>query len=130
VLIVILLTGINTYQLVIGADPTSLAWNRGLAAYRQVEQAVGKLDPSQKAGVLVNNPAGYSLVSARPAFVIPNGGLETLLAVARRYGVQYVLLDQNIPEGLIPVYEQPEQAPGLVKVATIDKTILFRVVSP
>ncbi len=129
-LIVILLTGVNTYRLVIGADPASMAWNQSLAVYRQLEQSVVQFDPSQHAGVLVNNPAGYSLVSARPAYVIPNGGLETLLAVARRYDARYVLLDQNIPEGLIPVYEQPEQAPGLMKIASIDQTTLFQVVSP
>ena len=130
VLIVIALTGVISFRMVFGADPTNPVWNSSLAGYRQFEQAVAANDPSQQAGVLVNNPAGYSLVSARPAYAIPNGGLDTLLAVARRYKVQYVLMDQNIPNELIPVYEQPEQAQGLKKVAEIGKTTLFQVVSP
>jgi hypothetical protein len=129
-LIVVLLTGVSTYRLVIGADFAKPVWNSSQQAYRRVEEAVCKLDPSQKVAVLVNNPAGYALVSPRPAYAIPNGDVNTLLAVARRYQVPYVLIDQNIPQGLAPVHEHPQANSGLIYVGAVDQTMIFQVAAP
>jgi hypothetical protein len=129
-LITILLTGFLSYQLVAGSDPSYMAWNHSLDEYRQLEVEMRRIDPAQKAGVMVNNPAGYSLVSDRPAYVIPNGDVNTLLAVARRYQAQYVLMDENLPVGLLPAYHQPKNIPGLVDLSTIGQTLVFRVDGP
>jgi hypothetical protein len=129
-LILVVLTGYLCYHQVIGSDVLNPAWNRSQADYRALEMELRQLDPSQTAGVLVNNPAGYSLVSNRPAYVIPNGDITTLLAVAHRYDVRYVLLDRNFPAGLAPVYANPHQVTGLVDLTTIGETDVFQVPQP
>jgi hypothetical protein len=46
---------------------------------------------------MVNNPPAFWYYTRRPAVVVPApiGDVETLLAVADRYGVAYVMLDRN-----------------------------------
>ena len=122
-----LLTGFLGYLHVVGPDITNPTWNRGNAYYQRVESLLLELDPAGKAAVLVNNPAGYSLVSSRPAYVIPDGDLQTLLAAADRYRVRYVILDSNLPAGLLPVFNHPDQQPRLTLVARVDGALIFSV---
>jgi hypothetical protein len=127
---IVLMTAYLSYHLVIGSDLLNPSWNKSQVDYKTLEKELSREDPGQTAGVLVNNPAGYSLVSSRPAYVIPNGNVDTLLEVARRYHVRYVLLDQNYPAGLASIYSSPQQAPGLVDLSTIGETTVFRVAGP
>jgi hypothetical protein len=67
--------------------------------------------------VMVGNPPGFWYHTHRPAVVVPNGGVETLLAVADRYGVRYVLLDRNRPASLAGLYTGETPHPRLRHVA-------------
>jgi hypothetical protein len=77
--------------------------------------------------VAVNNPAGYYAASSRPAIVIPDGAVDTLLAAARRFGARYVLLESNHPAGLEELYERPADQPGLRFLKTVEGTHIFVV---
>lgn len=48
--------------------------------------------------VMVNNPPGYYLASGRPAVVMPYGDLRTWSLVIEKYGVTFVVVDENAPE--------------------------------
>jgi hypothetical protein len=45
--------------------------------------------------------------------VVPNGGVEAVLAVADRYGVRHVVLDRNRPAPLAGLYVQETLHPRL-----------------
>ncbi len=60
-------------------------------------QAVGRwldANASRTAWAMVNDPPSFTYYTGRPSVAIPNEDLETALAVMRRYGVQYLVLDQ------------------------------------
>jgi hypothetical protein len=90
-------------------------WNQADAVY----QAVGaQLKNEPAAVVMVNNPPGYFYHTGQSAIAIPNGNVETLLAAAKRFGAQWVVLDANRPSALAELYERPQSEPRLVLVET------------
>lgn len=95
--------------------------------YAEVEQELAARGAQLGEVVMVNNPPGYFLASGRPAVVIPNGDVSTLLAVAERYGARFVVLDGNAPEGLRPWLEAPAAGEGLVYLGTLGEFRLFEV---
>ena len=54
--------------------------------------------------ILIGNPPSFWYHVTRPSVVVPNGDEETLLAVAHRYSVDYLVLDQNRPAPLADFY--------------------------
>ena len=71
------------------------------------------------ANVMVGNPPAFWYHTGYPSLAVPNGDLDMLLSVADRYGVSYVVLDQNRPEALVEVYEGRHSV-GLVFVRAFD----------
>lgn len=92
---------------VLGWGAGNQPWGAGQRAYVDLEDQLHRLAIPSEATILVNNPPGFYLVSQRPSIVIPDGDVDRLLAVARRYGVQIVLLEANHPQGLQGLYENP-----------------------
>jgi len=80
------------------------AWNWTDAVYEEVGAWLDAYDVPDSTIVLVGNPPSFWYHVGRPSVVVPNGGEETLLAVARRYGVDYLVLDQNRPAPLAGFY--------------------------
>ena len=66
---------------------------------------------------MVANPPAFWYYTRRPAVVVPNDDVETLLAVADRYNVRYVLLDRNCPAPLVDLYAGERLHPRLQLVA-------------
>jgi hypothetical protein len=50
--------------------------------------------------------------------VVPNEPVETMLEVARRYEVDYLVLDHNRPAPLDNLYQNPDLHPALMLVQT------------
>lgn len=73
--------------------------------YEAIAQWLVQEAPSE-ARVLTGDPAAFRYYSGRECLVVPNGDIETLLRVADRYGVHYVILDENAPLPLRPIYDQ------------------------
>jgi 4-amino-4-deoxy-L-arabinose transferase-like glycosyltransferase len=72
-------------------------WRWVDSAYERVGQWMEQEGVNNDAVVMVNNPPAFWYYTRRPAVVVPApiGDVETLLAVADRYGVAYVMLDRN-----------------------------------
>ncbi len=85
----------------------SAAWGASAETYERVASVVQKLGLGGESAA-VNNPPGFYLASGTPAIVIPNGGPSALEAVMQRYGARIVILDQNHPDGLGPLYDDPD----------------------
>lgn len=110
--IVILLgmTGYLVSQRVIGQDWKRPVWN---ASYREQRDLAGVLESmsyTPESLVMINNPPGLYYAAGVSAIVIPNGGVETLEQAAGDFQVEVVILEQNHPEGLEELYQQPRSS--------------------
>jgi hypothetical protein len=83
--------------------------------------------PSE-ATVMVGNPPGFYYFSHRPNVVVPNEGIDAVLQACDRYGVEFVILDQNCPRPLQEVYSGQASHPRLLERQTLGQAKLFEVV--
>jgi len=67
---------------------------------------LARLD-ADRAPVAVNNPPGFFAATEWPAVVIPDGVPSVLHQVVQRYGVGWIVLDANHPQGLAELYADP-----------------------
>lgn len=95
--------------------------------YEEMDQKLLSVGSSTNDIVMVNNPPGFSVITGRPAVVIPDGDLDTVFSAARLYSVKYLILDQNYPKGLEEVYNLSNQFPGLRYLGTSHGARLFRI---
>jgi 4-amino-4-deoxy-L-arabinose transferase-like glycosyltransferase len=107
-------TGVIFYQRVIGNDPRQTAWSALNADYSSGVRQLGAIPPGAR--FLVNNPPCFYVQTGMQAVPIPDGDPEVLLEAADRFGAQYVILDSNVPDGLMLLYHQAVSIPRLRKV--------------
>jgi hypothetical protein len=81
-----------------------------------------------EATVMVGNPPGFYYFSHRPGVVVPNEDINTVLQACDRYGVEFVILDQNHPRPLQEVYSSEASHPRLLLRQTFGLAKLFVVV--
>jgi hypothetical protein len=99
------------------------AWMRGhvLPAVREAGQAGGH--------IAVNDPASFYYHTRLSCLSIPNGDVETVLAVMARYGAEYLVLDGN-NASLRVLYESPQREERLTLLRAFGrdeaKIYLFR----
>lgn len=115
------------FQRVVGTEPGPWLWNRSDAHYREVEQALVRFGAEPEQRVLVNNPPGYYLVSGREGAVVPFGGEETLLAVAQKYELDYLILEINNPWMLQDLYLLKSNNPALNFLGSVGETHIYRI---
>jgi hypothetical protein len=89
-------------------------WDQEKISYSLIRTTLISQGMTDKTIVMVANPPGFYLASGNPAIAVPDGDVNTLLRVARRYGAKYVILEAGgTPDGLLPVYDHPEEQAGL-----------------
>lgn len=98
------------------------SWRNVGQVYREIEARLARRGVSRDAIVMVGNPPAFWYHARRPAVVVPNGSVEDLLNVAVRYGVEYVVLDQNRPAPLAGLYAGEESNARLAEVASWGET--------
>lgn len=105
-------------------------WGVADSAYLEVGQWLAEHAPPQ-ATVMVGNPPAFWYHTGHPAVAVPNEGPETLLEVAYRYQVQYVVLDRNRPAPLAGLYEGRQADPRLRDLRVFregtDHVVLYQV---
>jgi len=86
------------------------------------QQVAGWLEAESdpQARVMINDPAMLYYYGRRPCVVIPNGELDTVIEVMRRYHVQFLVLDENNPT-LHDLYADPGRDPRLELVQTFQE---------
>jgi hypothetical protein len=124
----IMLAVLVVQKRVIGGDIANPVWDQGVKAYIILEKKLESLGAGSDDIVLVNNPPGYFVASGRPAIAIPDGGEETLLAVSRRYGAKYLLIEKNHVVGLGELYDSPGDKPGWLYLADDDGTYIYKMI--
>ena len=109
---------------VIGSD-----WNQAGAAYRYAGVwLAGRGDADSI--VVVGNPPGFTYHTGHPSIVIPNGDADTLIAAARRFGAQWLVIDANRPAPLAALYADPNSDSRFKLSATFGGTHLLQIDAP
>ena len=107
-----------------------MVWGQENDAYRQAADTLFSDGMEANAVVMVANPPGFYLASGNPAIAVPNGDLDTLLNVAKRYGAKFLILEAgSTPLGLMQVYDHPAEQPGL-KYLSDQGGLLIYVIQP
>ncbi len=104
------------------------AWNNADSLYPTVAAWVAEQDPA--AIVMINNPPAYRYHGGGLSVVVPNENLETTLQVARKYRVDYLILEPNHPAPLTDLYYQTVTYPRLSLVKTFGDIYVFEIVEP
>lgn len=127
VLMVVLFSGYTYVSAVIGlkGDPV-MVWNQVSERYVGVDAALDALGAEDDDLVLTANPPALMVVAGRPSVGMPDGDTETLQLVASDFGVRWVLLEPNHPDGLDDFYDQPQDVGGLTLVETAGDVYIFR----
>jgi hypothetical protein len=111
-----------------------IIWIRVLPGWGEAEQQYDKVEtflvhsgirPGVR--VMVRNPPGYFLATGRPAVVVPYGDAASMLAVAARYSVKYIVLESEGASGPIKsVYEELHD-PRIRYLGELDGTRIFQI---
>ncbi len=95
--------------------------------YASIEEVILAQDDADSA-VIVSNPPGYFLASKRSALALPDGNLETIFKITKRYGARYLILEPDaVTTGLMPVFDDPEHQSGLVFLAEVEGAQIFAI---
>ena len=127
VLFAIGLSSLIFHQKFLGRELRGDVWDMTAVKYTRLDEILVEFGALPEDIVLSINPPGYLLATDRAAIAIPNGGLETMLAVALRYQADYLILETDSPLGLQPLYDEPENHYGLVYLGNYDNTKLFEI---
>jgi hypothetical protein len=103
-------------------------WDEGELAYPAVEQFLVQRGVALDEPVIVLSPPGYYMMTGRPAFVQPYGDVDTLLTVARRYGIHYFVFEQQGRlKPLRDLYDHPEAYDQLEYLGEVNDTRIFQI---
>lgn len=112
---------------VFGSQPLTPAWNQRDQVYADIAAWLDE-NATPEATVMVGNPPGFYYFSHRPNVVVPNEDIDTVLRACDRYGVEFVILDQNRPRPLREVYSGEASHPRLLLRQTFGLAKIFQVV--
>jgi hypothetical protein len=104
-------------------------WN----ARNQAHEAIGQWLKTQDAAgamVMVGDAPAFAWHTGQQAIAVPNNPLDTILAVADRYGACYLVLDGARPRTTDSLYAGKEAHPRLELVYAAGRTQLYEIRPP
>jgi hypothetical protein len=121
------LTAVIIFVRVLGGGG-GLVWGQEQIAYSHLKTMLVSEGMSNKTVIMVANPPGFYLASGNPAIAVPDGDVNTLLTVARRYGAKYVILEAgSTPVMLTLVYENTLKVVGLDYLGELERARVFLI---
>jgi hypothetical protein len=126
--IAMLLSGLVVTTRVVGSSLTLTKWDQPQRKYeRLIHEIRMRIDNRSDTTMMVVNPLAYYLASkGQPAIVIPDGGVQMAQVAANQYGASFLLLEEDHPEDLAALYQQPSDLPGLDYLWTFEGIHVFR----
>jgi hypothetical protein len=103
-------------------------WQEGELEYPAIDATLVERGIQPGEAVLALSAPGYTMMTGRPALGQPVGDLQTLLEVAKRYGVHYFVFEAR--GRLKPVrelYDHPERFDDFEYLGEVDEARLFRI---
>lgn len=113
ILITVFATGFIYYLRVIGPNPAEPLWEQDRRVYQRMDATLSQWHIGMDTPVMINEPPGFFAATGRKAIVIPYGDTDTLIQVACRYGARDILVDRDLPKGLMELFSQPGTQNGL-----------------
>jgi len=110
---------------VMGKDWHLPVWNSSNHKYQKIEEELIRLGFSDEDLILINNPPGYWVANKRSALSVPDGGVETLLDLAKDFSVEYLVLEKDHPVGLNDLYASPSKFANLERLSTVKDAQIF-----
>jgi len=102
-------------------------WGEGEQQYPQVQSFLRNEGLEAGDTVMVRNPPGYFIMTGQPAVVVPYGGAASMLAVARQFRVNYLILEAAGAAGPIKQVYDDTQNQELPFLGEIDGTRIFAI---
>lgn len=114
-------------------DP-STQWGASNKTYQSVGEILQRSGTSGEV-VSVNNPPGFTTITGIDSVVIPNGEPDSLYAAIQQYGVGWVVLEANHPQGLDDLYLNPDsvswlQVEKIIEDSSGSEVFIYKVVIP
>jgi hypothetical protein len=116
------------FQQRVFGNENDLIWNQSIERYQRVAERLKDLNITNNKLGMVNNPPGYYWATRMPSIVIPDGDINHSLAAARKFGVSYLLLEQD-QENLIELYQNPKNLSNLRYLETFNNVHIFLILS-
>lgn len=114
-------------MLVTGNNPSQPTWDESARRAEVSNKLIKANSVPEGARVMINNPAGFWLASRHEAVVIPDGPPETALSVAKKFGVDYLILEEHLVTGMFDLYRNPTAFPGFTLIDKQEDQLLFRL---
>jgi len=114
-------------MVVIGSNPNAPAWEESSRSAEAVRDLLQQYQLPATTRILINNPAGYSLITGAEALVIPDGSPASTLAVAEKFQANILVLEMNHVAGLDTLYKNPQGNPDFQLFDSKDDIKLFKV---
>ncbi|MGC1376226.1 MAG: hypothetical protein WA821_08390 [Anaerolineales bacterium] len=123
VMVMAVLTICLVYVRVVQTD-----WAAFDRSYRHAEQILLQNGASAGDAVVVGNAPGYFVVSGRSAVTVPTENPAILRVLSQRFNAHYLVLEkQYMPDSFKPVYDFPQQQPGLKYLGGFDDVRIFAI---
>jgi hypothetical protein len=103
-------------------------WAKEDVVYPQVEQKLLESGIGPQDVVIVRNPPGYYLASRRESISLPFGDESTILAVAKKFGARYLVLEkEGTFDSIQDLYDHPQANPSFKYLGEVDSARLYRI---
>jgi len=112
---------------VIGEDFRQPIWENAYQDASGIGVALEELGSSADELIMINNPPGFYAATGRSAIVIPNGGVEDLLAAGSDFGAKILVLERNHPQNLTALYNAPGEEDRLEYLGKWNHVAYFRL---
>jgi hypothetical protein len=78
--------------------------------------------------VIVRNPPGYFIASGHPSIALPFGDESTILAAAKKFDAEYLVLEKGGTfESIQDLYDEPQSHPSFVYLGEVNEAKLYRI---
>ena len=99
----------------VGSGPLQQAWNTRDDLYQAAGQWLSEQGIPMESPILVVDAPGFYYATGRPSLALPNDPPDVAVAICRRFGASYLLLQKDHPQPLDGLYAGSETYPALTQ---------------
>lgn len=116
---------------VYGNDIKQNTWDLPETQFASIEQKLMELGTEKSEVIITKDPPGYYLVTGRPAIAMPDGDINTLLALSNQFGAKYLILDKDHVTGLNALFDSAKSTNDLELITILPDNIqIYKISSP
>ncbi len=97
-------------------------------AYRRAEQIIVQNGAAPQDIVVAANAPGYFVTTGRSAVTVPAENPAVLQVLAQKFGARFLVLEKKyVPDPFAPVFDLPQNQPGLQYLGGFDDVRVFAI---